>query len=145
MSSADDWLRQAEEQTEEALEQAADLRAAVATTKGSARSTDGLVRAVVAPGGALVSLDLDERAMSQTAMSLQQSIMDTVHRASADAATQLEHAVRPVVGDRYDEALKAASSEMPEIPGLPERAGAHGKDEDEDDLSQANLFDGGGR
>lgn len=137
MSSANDWLRQAEERTEEALEQAADLRTVVASTKGSARSADGLVRAVVAPGGALVSLDLDERVMGQTALSLQQSIVDTIQRASADAAAQLEHAVRPIVGDRYDEALKAASSELPEIPGLPERT----RGGDEDDLSQENLFD----
>jgi DNA-binding protein YbaB len=143
VSSADDWLRQAEQQTEEALEQAADLRTVVSTTQGSARSGDGLVRAVVAPGGALVSLDLDERAMSQTALALQQSIVDTIHRASADAAAQLERAVRPIVGDRYDEALKAASSEMPEIPGLPERV--PGRRDEDDDLSKENLFDEDGR
>ena len=38
--------------------------------------------------------------------------MDTIHRASADAAAQLEEAVRPIVGDRYDDALAAAQSEM---------------------------------
>lgn len=144
MSSADDWLRQAEEQTEAALEQAADLRTVVATTKGSARSGDGLVRAVVAPGGALVSLELDERVMERTALALQQSIVETIQRASADAAAQLEQAVRPIVGDRYDEALKAAGSEMPEIPGLPDRDRAEAGP-DEDDLSQENLFDGRGR
>jgi hypothetical protein len=127
VSSADEWLRGAEEQNERALEEAADLRTVVSTTRGSARSADGLVSAVVAPGGALVSLELDERVMTGTALQLQQSVVDTIRRASADAAAQLTAAVRPIVGDRYDEALAAAQSEMPDIPGLPERA-----DDDED-------------
>ncbi len=50
MSSADEWLRSAEEQSAQALEEAADLRTVVSTTRGSARSADGLVSAVVAPG-----------------------------------------------------------------------------------------------
>jgi DNA-binding protein YbaB len=129
MSSADEWLRQAEEQSEEALHEAADLRTVVATTRGSARSADGLVAAVVAPGGALVSLELDERVMDRTAMSLQQSIVDTIHRASADAAAQLEAAVRPIVGERYDDAMAAAASEMPDIPELPQQAETHDSDE----------------
>lgn len=131
MTSADDWLRQAEEESAQALEEAADLREVVATTRGNARSADGLVSAVVAPGGALVSLDLDERAVEQTALSLQQSIVDTIHRASADAAAQLEAAVRPIVGERYDMAMAAAQSEVPEIPGLPKR---EPEDFDNDDL-----------
>lgn len=139
MSSAEEWLRQAEEQSEQALEEAADLRTVVATTKGSARSADGLVSAVVAPGGALVSLELDERAMDRTALSLQTSIVETIHRASADAAAQLEHAIRPIVGDRYDEAMKAAQSEMPDIPELAEREDRRLAD-DEDDPSQDNVF-----
>lgn len=122
MTSADEWLRQAEEQSEQALADAADLREVVATTRGSARSADGFVSAVVAPGGALVSLELDDRAMEQTALSLRQSIVDTIHRASADAAARLEAAVRPIVGDRYDMAMAAAQSEVPDIPGLPRRA-----------------------
>lgn len=129
MSSADEWLRQAEEQSEEALHEAADLRTVVATTRGSARSADGLVSAVVAPGGALVSLELDERVMERTALSLQQSIVDTIHRASADAAEQLEAAVRPIVGDRYDDAMAAAQSEVPDIPGLPQPTESHDSDE----------------
>lgn len=146
MSSADDWLRDAEEQSERALEEAADLRTVVATTRGSARSADGLVSAVVAPGGALVSLALDDQVMSGTALSLQQSIVDTIHRASANAAAQLEAAVRPIVGDRYDDAMAAAQSEMPEMPELTQltqRAG--GPAADDDDLSADDLFGDGGR
>jgi DNA-binding protein YbaB len=130
VTSADDWLRQAEEDSERALGEAADLREVVASTRGNARSADGLVSAVVAPGGALVSLELDERAVEQTALSLQQSIVDTIHRASADAAAQLEAAVRPIVGERYDMAMAAAQSEVPEIPGLPKRD----EDFDDDDI-----------
>lgn len=132
MTSADEWLRHAEEQNEQALGQAADLRTAVTNTRGTARSGDGLVSAVVAPGGALVSLQLDERAIELSALSLQQSIVDTIHRASADAAAQLEAAVRPIVGERYDLAVAAAQSEMPEIQGLPEPA--DDVDHDEDDI-----------
>lgn len=142
MSSAEQWLRQAEEQNEEALTEAAGLRTLVATTQGHARSADGLVSAVVAPGGALVSLNLDERVMERTAMSLQHTIVDTIRRASADAAAQLEQAVRPVIGDRYDEALRAAGAEMPEIPGL--AAGRAYTDEADDDLSQENVYGGRG-
>ncbi|MCA1655131.1 MAG: YbaB/EbfC family nucleoid-associated protein [Pseudonocardiaceae bacterium] len=137
MSSVDDWLRQAEEQRAQALEEAADLRTVVASTRGSARSADGLVSAVVAPGGALVSLELDERVMERTVLSLQQSIVDTIHRASADAAARLEAAVRPLVGERYDDAMAAAQSQMPDIPGLPGRA-----EHEDDDLSQHNVFGG---
>lgn len=132
MSSADEWLRSAEEQSAQALAEAADLRTVVNSTRGSARSADGLVSAVVAPGGALVSLELDERVMDGTALQLQQSVVDTIHRASADAAAQLEAAVRPIVGDRYDDAMAAAGSEVPEIPGLPERAEVD--EDDADDL-----------
>lgn len=137
MTSADEWLRQAEEQNGRALEQAADLRTAVASARGHARSADGLVTAEVAPGGALVSLRLDERAVEQTALSLQQSIVDTIHRASADAAAQLEAAVRPIVGDdRYEAAMAAAQSEMPDIPGLPARA----DEVDHDEHDDAGIF-----
>jgi len=132
VSSADEWLRSAEEQSAQALAEAADLRTVVNSTRGSARSADGLVSAVVAPGGALVSLELDERVMDGTALQLQQSVVDTIHRASADAAAQLEAAVRPIVGDRYDDAMAAAGSEVPEIPGLPERAEVD--EDDADDL-----------
>jgi len=144
VSSADEWLRDAEEESERALEEAADLRTVVATTRGSARSADGLVSVVVAPGGALVSLDLDDQVMSGTALSLQQSIVDTIHRASANAAAQLEAAVRPIVGDRYDDAMAAAQSEMPEMPELTRRVAA-GPAPDDDDLSADNLFGDGDR
>ncbi|WP_291419657.1 YbaB/EbfC family nucleoid-associated protein [Actinophytocola sp.] len=142
MSSADNWLRQAEEQSEQALAEAADLRTVVATTQGTARSADGLVAATVAPGGALVSLQLDDRVMGGTALALQTAIVDTVHRAGADAAAQLEQAIRPIVGDRYDEALKAAGSELPDIPELDAVAARRsaGSRRDEDDLSQENVF-----
>lgn len=141
MSSAEEWLKQAEEQNETALEEAADLRTVVATTRGNARSADGLVQATVAPGGALVSLRLDDRVMVGTAFALQQSIVETIRRASADAASQLEAAVRPIVGDRYEDALAAAQSEMPEIDGLPERETA----EDGPDDADEPLFGDGRR
>jgi DNA-binding protein YbaB len=140
VSSAEQWLRQMEEQTGEALAEAADLRTVVATTQGRARSADGLVSAVVAPGGALVSLELDERVMSGTAHALQHSIVDTIRRASADAAAQLEQAVRPVIGDRYNQALAAAGAQVPELPELDARRPA--ADDADDDLSQENVFGG---
>jgi DNA-binding protein YbaB len=140
VSSAEQWLRQLEEQTGEALAEAADLRTVVTTTQGRARSADGLVSAVVAPGGALVSLELDERVMDRTAHALQHAIVDTIRRAGADAAAQLEQAVRPVIGDRYDEALKAAGAQMPELPELDEHRPL--ADEADDDLSQENVFGG---
>jgi DNA-binding protein YbaB len=145
LSSADEWLRQAEDDSEQALGEAADLQTVVATTRGSARSADGLVTAVVAPGGALVSLELDEQVMSGTAHALKMSIVDTIRRASADAAAQLEAAVRPIVGDRYDEALAAAQSEMPDMPELTARVGGRGARQDDEDMSQDNLYGDGGR
>lgn len=141
MTSADAWLRQAEEDNRNALDRAAELREAVNTTRGTARSADGLVTAVVAPGGALVSLDLDERAVQQSARALQTAIVDTIHRASADAAAQLESAIRPLVGDRFDEAMKAVQSEVPEVGGLPRREAVP---DDDEDLSQNRLFGGQG-
>jgi DNA-binding protein YbaB len=137
VSSAEQWLRQLEEHNDEALAEAAGLRTVVATTQGTARSADGLVSAVVAPGGALVSLELDERVMERTALSLRDAIVDTIRRASADAAAQLEQAVRPIIGDRYDEALQAAGAEMPD---LPELSGRPSTEDSDDDLSQENVF-----
>lgn len=139
MTSAEAWLRQAEEDVRGALEQAADLRDVVNGARGTARSADGLVTAVVAPGGALVSLELDERAVEQSARALQASIVDTIRRAGADAAAQLEAVVRPVVGDRFDEAMAAARSEVPEVTGLPRRESVP---DDDEDLSQSRLFGG---
>lgn len=141
MTDADTWLRRAEEDNRSALDRAARLREAVNTTRGTARSADGLVTAVVAPGGALVSLDLDERAVQQSARTLQTAIVDTIHRASADAAAQLEAAIRPVVGDRLDEAMQAVRSEVPEVAGLPDGPAVP---DDEEDLSQTGVYRKGG-
>jgi DNA-binding protein YbaB len=141
VTDADTWLRQAEEDNRNALDRAAELREAVNRTRGTARSADGLVTAVVAPGGALVSLDLDERAVAQSARALQATIVDTIHRASADAAAQLEARIRPVVGDRLDEAMEAVRSEVPEVAGLPRRETVA---DDDEDMSQTGVFGKGG-
>ncbi|HEV2778143.1 MAG TPA: YbaB/EbfC family nucleoid-associated protein [Actinophytocola sp.] len=143
MTSAEAWLRRAEQDNQNALDRAAELRDAVNHTRGTARSADGLVTAVVAPGGALVSLELDERAVEQSARALQGAIVDTIQRAAAAAAAQLEAAIRPIVGDRLDDAMSAVRSEVPEVDGLPHRDQTP---DDDEDLSQRRLFgnrDGG--
>ncbi|MGH3861071.1 YbaB/EbfC family nucleoid-associated protein [Actinokineospora sp.] len=136
--SAEDWFRQAEEQKNSALAQAEHLREIVATARGVARSGDGAVSAVVAPGGALVSLELSDRSVDLGARRLQSVIVETIHRASADAAAKLESAMRPIIGDRYEEAVKAAQSQIPDVP----EAGTVPKtvEPEDDDMSQDRLF-----
>lgn len=137
MSNAEDWIRKAEQQNTTALKQAEAMREAVTTARGTARSADGTVSAVVAPGGALVSLELSDRSIDLGAQRLQAAIVETIHRASADAAAKLESAIRPIVGDRYDEAVKAAQSQMPTVPGTePSRP----SEPEDDDMSQEPLF-----
>ncbi|MCP2257771.1 YbaB/EbfC DNA-binding family protein [Streptoalloteichus tenebrarius] len=143
MSSADEWLRSAFEENERMLQQATTLQEAISGARGTARSADGMVSATVAPGGALVSLDLHERAVEMGSRRLQAAIVETIHRANADAAAKLEELVRPVVGDRFDDAMAAAQAQMPPVPGLPERPAAprrgaeHAED---DDLSEQTVL-----
>jgi DNA-binding protein YbaB len=137
MSNAEDWIRQAEQQNATALKQAEAMREAVTNARGTARSADGSVTAIVAPGGALVSLDLSDRSVDLGAQRLQAAIVETIHRAGADAAAKLESAIRPIVGDRYDEAVKAAQSQMPTVPDA--EPGRPSEPED-DDMSQEPLF-----
>ncbi len=115
---------------------AAAMREAVAGARGTARSADGSVTAVVAPGGALVSLELAERSVALGARQLQALIVDTIHQASADAAAVLAAEMRPLVGDQFDEAVRAAQSLSPEEPDeLVRPAAAPVEDEDVSDQS----------
>jgi DNA-binding protein YbaB len=137
VTSAEEWLQQAQQRNDRLLHQAAELQQAVMSARGTARSSDGQVTVVVAPGGALVSLQLDDRALDRGARALQAAIMDTVQLATADAAAQLEDLVRPIVGSRFDEAVSAAQAEPAHTAGMPERTGSVGDDED---LSHDRLF-----
>lgn len=115
MSEGDDWVRRHTAEAEQMQQQAAQLQNVIATARGNARSADGSVTAVVAPGGALISLHLDERSVQLGARRLEATITETIHRASADAAAQLEAVVRPVIGDRFDEAFKAVQVQEPPV------------------------------
>jgi DNA-binding protein YbaB len=135
VTSAEEWLHQAAErqQNDQLLHQAAELQQAVQSARGIARSSDGQVTVVVAPGGALVSLQLDDRAVDRGAQALQAAIMDAVQRATADAAAQLEDLVRPIVDSRLDEARSAAKAEPPPTGDLPERTSSHNDDDGSQD------------
>ncbi|MCP2169726.1 YbaB/EbfC family nucleoid-associated protein [Goodfellowiella coeruleoviolacea] len=117
MNDPDSWLRASLAENQRRQAQAGELQHAIATARGTARSPDGSVTAVVAPGGALVSLHLEERSVQLGARRLQAVITETIHRANADVAAKLEAAVRPVIGDRYGEALAAVGSPIPNPPG----------------------------
>ncbi|SHF26816.1 YbaB/EbfC family nucleoid-associated protein [Streptoalloteichus hindustanus] len=144
MSSADEWLRSAFEENERMLREATTLQEAIGGARGNARSADGMVTATVAPGGALVSLELHERAVEMGSRRLQAAIVETIHRANADAAAKLEEAVRPFVGDRFDDAMAAAQAQVPPVPGLSDRPAAPrpaaAQQSDDDDLSEQTVL-----
>ncbi len=112
---------------EEQAARAATLKDRIAELKGSARNSDGSITVTVAPSGAVLGLTLSPEAMRRTHTQLQQEILGTIRRATEQAAQAMEEAVRPVLGERYDqfqEALGAHSGPVqplgPTAPPPPE-------------------------
>jgi DNA-binding protein YbaB len=95
-----DELREQYERTREGL---AGLTAALARVCATVRSPDGSVRAVVGARGQLQSLTLSERAYRlHTPTRLAELIMDTVSRATAEAATQMAELMAPYLPQGLD-------------------------------------------
>ncbi|SDC73446.1 YbaB/EbfC family nucleoid-associated protein [Actinokineospora iranica] len=91
----------------------AELRDKLADLRGQARNGDGAVEATVAPSGAVLDLRLGPGAMRYSHTQLQQEIMDTLRRATQQAAEALQATVEPVLGDRaaqFNEAFNAHST-----------------------------------
>lgn len=110
MASAEAKLQQAMRAFEEQAARAATLKDRIAELKGSARNTDGSVTVTVAPSGAVLGLQLSPEAVRRTHVQLQQEILDTIRRATEQAARAMEETVRPVLGDRYEQFQQALSA-----------------------------------
>ncbi|SMC72571.1 YbaB/EbfC family nucleoid-associated protein [Kibdelosporangium aridum] len=93
---------------------AAQLKEKMAELKGSARNSDGSVTVTVAPSGAILGLQLSPAAMTRTHTQLTQEILSTIRQATQQAATAMEDAVRPVLGDEmYDQFQNAFRAQSP--------------------------------
>ncbi|MEU4830824.1 YbaB/EbfC family nucleoid-associated protein [Streptosporangium sp. NPDC023615] len=96
-------------QYEGMLKELGDLRA-----RGEA--ADGLVSVEVAPGGALLGVDINPRAMRLGSEALSEAIMEAVTAASQVAATRLDEVLTPLLGgmEGFSESLQGR---LPDLDG----------------------------
>jgi DNA-binding protein YbaB len=67
------------------------MQAELAAVTGTAKSADGFVTATVGPRGQLIKLELDGRIYRRPdSAKLAETITDTIHRATTDAAAKVE-------------------------------------------------------
>ena len=96
---------------------AGEVRAAMAELKGHGRNQDGSVTVTVAPSGAVLGLRLTADAMRRNHTQLQQEILAAIRQGTLAAASAMEQAARPLLGDRYDELRAAFNAHAPEVVG----------------------------
>lgn len=101
----------------------AQLKDKLADLRGQATNEDGTVTVTTAPSGAVLGLRLDPKAMRYNHVQLQQEILDTIRRATEQAAQAMQAAVEPVLGNRVAQFTDAfaAHSGVPRL-GDPEKA-----------------------
>ncbi|WP_246365650.1 YbaB/EbfC family nucleoid-associated protein [Nonomuraea rhodomycinica] len=98
-------------QFERMQEQLAELR-------GQGEAANGNVRVEVAPGGALLGVKIDPRAMRLDSEELSEAIMDAFTRAAEDAARRMSDIVEPLT-DRVEVFNEAMQGRMPRLePGM---------------------------
>jgi hypothetical protein len=66
MENRDQWLERMQAETTQRLEQVQEMQESLRDVVGSAQSSDGMVRAKAAPGGAPVELVLTEGALRRS-------------------------------------------------------------------------------
>jgi DNA-binding protein YbaB len=70
----------------------------LADLRGHGEAADGLVRVEVAPGGALLGVDIDPRAMRLGSAALAEAIMDASAAATERATARMTEVLEPVIG-----------------------------------------------
>ncbi|MEV4163140.1 YbaB/EbfC family nucleoid-associated protein [Nonomuraea dietziae] len=86
--------------------------------RGHGEAANGQVRVEVAPGGALLGVEIDPRAMRLASEELCEAIMDAFTEASDMAANRLNGVLSPLI-DRVDGFNEAMQGRMPRMePGV---------------------------
>lgn len=99
MSAAQERLNDYTRRVAEIQRQAEETQEQIKSMRARSASPDGSVTVVLAPGGRLESLDLGPRALDLGRERLAAEITRTIQSAHAAAAEQLQHALRPLVGE----------------------------------------------
>ncbi|MEC3975681.1 YbaB/EbfC family nucleoid-associated protein [Amycolatopsis sp. H20-H5] len=97
---------------QEQAAKAAELKDRIAGLRGSARNGDGSVTVTVAPSGAVLGLQLGPQAMRRSHTALQQEILATIRQATQQAASALEEAVQPILGERAEQFKQAFNAHV---------------------------------
>jgi DNA-binding protein YbaB len=100
------YLAQYEDQLRGMQQQVDQVRNAFAEARVEMHSPDGAVTVVAAAGGRIEALSLTPKAdrIGHTALAV--SILDTIHRAQAEAARQIEDTMRPLLGEAGQDFLR---------------------------------------
>ncbi|QUQ67921.1 YbaB/EbfC family nucleoid-associated protein [Kutzneria sp. CA-103260] len=131
------WLRDYQQDVQNRLARAEQVKEMVNTAIGTARSTDGAVLVTVGPTGALQDLQLSPKADGLTSTQLAQLILRTAREAHRKVADQVAQSVKPLIGD--SEAMSFLESQIPpaEEPAAaqeqPSRPARPAWDDDNDD------------
>ncbi|MFI9388599.1 YbaB/EbfC family nucleoid-associated protein [Kutzneria sp. NPDC052558] len=129
------WLRDYQQDIQNRLARAEQVKEMVNSATGSSRSADGAVLVTVGPTGALQDLQLSPKADSLSSTQLAQLILRTAREAHRKVAEQMAQSVKPLIGD--SEAMSFLESQIPpaeEPPAAaPERPTRPAWDDDNDD------------
>jgi len=105
------WLREYQQETQDRLAKAEQIREQVNAAVGSATSPDGVVSVTVGPTGALQALEISARAEGMPPARLSQLILRTSREAHRRVAEQMALSVKPLIGD--SEAMHFLESQVP--------------------------------
>lgn len=84
------------------------MREELAELRAHGEAADGLVKVEVAPGGALLGVDINPRAMRLGSEALGEAIMEAVGEATKVAAARMDEVLAPLLGGMtgFSEALQ---------------------------------------
>ncbi|WP_440100946.1 YbaB/EbfC family nucleoid-associated protein [Streptosporangium sp. H16] len=84
------------------------MREELADMRAHGEAADGLVKVEVAPGGALLGVDINPRAMRLGSEALGEAIMEAVGEATKVASARMDEVLAPLLGDMtgFSEALQ---------------------------------------
>jgi|GEM_PF-4557605 len=96
------------------------MREELAEMRSHGEAADGLVKVEVAPGGALLGVDINPRAMRLGSEALGEAIMEAVAEASTRAAARMNEVLAPLLGGvtGFSEALQGRMPTLDSEGGL---------------------------
>ncbi|PXY22009.1 hypothetical protein BA062_31220 [Prauserella flavalba] len=137
MGRAEEWLADYTRRVGDIQRRAERTQEQIRNVRGRAASPDGSVSVVLAPGGRLETLDLTPRALELGHQRLAATITQTIQAAHAEAATQTQDALLPLVGESdameflRDQVGAALAEPDEDQDSAPRRR--RGRDDDEDE------------